>query len=82
MPYSPENSPLPHRAVLWCTHSETELNQWFSSNFRAEVHAYLQSGKFCVVNNTNQPQSTTIYKGNGEAFPLELEANEIKWFQT
>ena len=82
LPYSFENSRLLHRAVLWSANSEQTLHEWFSSNFRAEVHAYLQSGKFCVVNNTNQPQSTTIYKGNGEAFPLELEANEIKWFQT
>ena len=82
LPYSFENSRLLHRAVLWSANSEQALREWFSSNFRAEVHAYLQSGKFCVVNNTNQPQSTTIYKGNGEAFTLELEANEIKWFQT
>ena len=34
--------------ILWSAHGEEELHKWFSSNFNVEVHAFLQSGKYCV----------------------------------
>ena len=37
--------------------------QWFSSNYNVEVHAYVKNGKYCVVNNTYEPQDTTVYTG-------------------
>ena len=46
-----------------------------------EVHAYVESGRFCVVNNTYEPQSTTVFRGDGSGFPLELAANEIRWYE-
>ena len=46
-----------------------------------EVHAYLENGKYCVVNNTYEPQSTTVYVGDGSSFSLDLEANEIRWYE-
>ena len=81
LPYSFENSRLLHRAVLWSAHSEGELNLWLSSNCNVDVHAYVGSGKFCVVNNTYEPQSTTVYRGDGSTIPLELDANEIRWYE-
>lgn len=81
LPYSFENSRLLYRAILWSAHGEEELHKWFSSNYNVEVHAYSQNGKFCVVNNTYEPQETTVYKGNGEHFSLNLAANEILWYE-
>ena len=81
LPYSFENNRLLHRAVLWSSHCENELNSWFSSNYNVEVHAYVKNGKFCVVNNTYEPQSTTVYRGDGSSFPLDLAANEIRWYK-
>ena len=81
LPYSFENSRLLHRAVLWSAHSEAELNRWLSSNCNVDVHAYVRNGKFCVVNNTYWPQSTTVYRGDGSSFPLDLAANEIRWYE-
>ncbi len=81
LPYSFENSRLLHRAVLWTAHSEDQLNLWLSSNCNVDVHAYVKNGKFCVVNNTYEPQSTTVYRGDGSSFPLELAANEIRWYE-
>lgn len=81
LPYSFVNSRILYRAVLWSSRSENQLHQWFSSNYNVDVHAYVKNGKFCVVNNTYVPQSTIVYKGNGESFPLDLEANEIKWYE-
>ena len=79
LPYSFENSRLLYRAILWSAHGEAELHRWFSSNFNAEVHAFLDRGKYCVVNNTYEPQSTTVYTDGGSS-RLELDANEIRWF--
>ncbi len=69
LPYSFENSRILYRAVLWSSHSEGQL-----------VHAYVKNGKFCVVNNTYEPQSTVVYKGDGESFLLDLQAGEIRWY--
>ena len=81
LPYSFENSRLLHRAVLWSAHSEDQLNLWLSSNYNVDVHAYVKNGRFCVVNNTYEPQATTVYRGDGSSFPLDLEANEIRWYE-
>ena len=81
LPYSFENSRLLHRAVLWSSHSEEQLKLWLSSNYNVDVHAYVKNGRFCVVNNTYAPQSTTVYRGDGSSFSLDLEANEIRWYE-
>ncbi len=81
LPYSFENNRLLHRAVLWSSHCENQLNSWFSSNYNVEVHAYVKNGKFCVVNNTYEPQSTTVYRGDGSRFHLDLDSNEIRWYK-
>ncbi len=81
LPYSFENSRLLHRAVLWSARSEDQLNLWLSSNYNVDVHAYVKNGKFCVVNNTYEPQSTTVFRGDGSSFQLDLAANEIRWYE-
>ena len=43
-----------------------------------EVHAYVKNGKYCVVNNTYEPQKTVVYRGDGSSFTLHMKANEIK----
>lgn len=81
LPYSFENSRVLYRSIIWSSHDEDNLYRWFSSNFNVEVHAYVKNGKYCVVNNTYEPQHTTIYKGDGSGFELDLEANEIVWYE-
>lgn len=81
LPYSFENSRLLYRAILWSANSDHELNRWFSENYNVEVHAYVKNGKYCVVNNTYEPQETIVYHGDGSSFSLKLEANEIKWYE-
>ena len=80
LPYSFENSRILYRSILWSTHGESLLHQWFSTNFNVEVHAYVKNAKFCVVNNTYESQNTVIYRGDGSSFALKIEANEIKWY--
>ena len=81
VPYSFANSRTLYRAILWSAHSEEELHTWFSSNYNVEVHAYVKNGKYCVVNNTYEPQDTTVYTTDGNSFALHLDANEIRWYE-
>lgn len=81
LPYSFENSRILYRSILWSVHDEENLHKWYSSNFNVEVHAYVKNGKYCVVNNTYEPQTTTVYRGDGSSFELSMESNEIKWYE-
>ena len=81
LPYSFENSRILYRSIIWSAHDEENLCRWFSSNFNVEVHAYVKNGKYCVVNNTYEPQSTTVYRGDGSSFNVDLKANEIIWYE-
>ena len=81
LPYSFKNSRVLYRAVLWAAYAEDELNRWYSANYNVEVHAYVKNGKYCVVNNTYEPQDTVVYRGDGTSFDLHMDANEIKWYE-
>lgn len=81
LPYSFENSRVLYRSILWSAHDEDDLFKWYSSNYNVEVHAFVRNGKFCVVNNTYEPQKTTVYKGDDTCFELVLEANQILWYE-
>ena len=80
LPYSPHNARLLHRAAMWASHAEEELRRWFSENPAVDVHAYEGSRKYCVVNNSAEAQSTTVYRGDGSSFPLALTPGGIEWF--
>ena len=41
----------------------------------------MKDGKYCVVNNTSEPQHTSVYKRDGTSFELDMDANEIKWYE-
>ena len=81
IPYSFENSRILYRSIIWSAHDEANLHRWFSTNFNVEVHAYVKNGKYCVVNNTYEKQHTTVYKGDGTSFALDMDANEIIWYE-
>lgn len=81
LPYSFANSRLLYRAILWSAGEEENLHKWFSTNYNVEVHAYIKNGKYCVVNNTYEPQFTTVYRGDGSSFDLNLLANQIIWYE-
>ena len=79
LPYSFENSRVLYRAILWAAHGEEILHKWFSTNYNVEVHAFVANGKYCVVNNTYEPQDTVVYTDQ-DSFELHLDANEIRWY--
>ncbi len=81
LPYTFANNRVLYRAILWSCHKEDALQVWFSDNYNVEVHAFPKNNKYCVVNNTYVPQSTTVFRGDGSSFTLELAANEIRWYE-
>lgn len=57
------------------------MKHWYSENYNVDVNVYPSTNSFCVVNNTYEPQTTTIYKGDGSSFEVELAECEIQWFE-
>lgn len=80
LPYSFKNARILLRSILWVSNDEKALQTWYSSNYNVDVHAYVKNGKYCVVNNTYEPQDTRVYTDTAQ-FDLHLEANEIKWYE-
>lgn len=79
LPYSFENTRLFIRALYYAANKETELKRWFSSNTKVEVHAYPKRGKYAIVNNTNERQTTTIYTNTNMTYDINLAPGEIRW---
>ncbi|MCD8333228.1 MAG: 1,3-beta-galactosyl-N-acetylhexosamine phosphorylase, partial [Clostridiales bacterium] len=75
LPYSFENSRILYRSILWSCGDEENLKKWYSENCNVDVHAYVKNGKYCVVNNTYEPQDTTVYRGDGSSYDVHLDAN-------
>lgn len=80
LPFSFENTRLLYRAIFYAAHKENEMKKWYSENYNVDINVYPSTNSYCVVNNTYEPQTTTIYKGNGESFTVDLEANGIRWY--
>jgi len=80
LPYSFENNRVLQRAILWSAHGEDDLKKWFSTNCNVDVHAYPKNKKYCVVNNTDEPQNTTVFTKDGSNFELHMEPNQIIWY--
>lgn len=79
LPYNFLNSRILYRAVLYSCHGEEEVKRWYSTNYNVDVHAYVVNHKYCVVNNTYEPQTSTVYIGDGTSFQVSLAPNEIRW---
>ena len=80
LPYSSENARLLYKSILWCSHKEDMLFNWFSTNPHIEVNVYPDRNTFSVSNNTNRTQNTTIYKERNRRFECHLKPAEICWF--
>ncbi len=79
LPYSLGNARLLHRAILWASYGEADLHRWFSTSPFVEVHTYPDSHRYCVANNTDRPQQTTVFR-DCDSIELNLNAGEIRWF--
>jgi len=76
-----EQNRLLQRAIWYACRRENEMKQkWFSSNIQTEIAGYPETGKYIVINNSYQLQSTVITDGNGNRREVSLQANASQWF--
>ena len=79
--YNAENTRLLYRAMLWCARKESELKKCFSTNINVECNYYPIEGKYALVNNTSESQTTDFYDKNGVMNTYIVPANKIVWIE-
>lgn len=79
LPYSYENTRLLMRAMFYAASKEDRYHIWYSDNLNCEVNAYPESGKYAILNNSNETQTTKFYDGEGNCETITLEPCEILW---
>ncbi len=79
--FGSEQNRLLQRAIWHAAGRENEMaRKWFSSNIETEIAGYPDTGKYIVINNAYDPQTTTITDGNGNERTVSLQANASQWF--
>lgn len=79
LPYSYENTRLLMRAMFYAASKEDRYHIWYADNLNCEVNAYPESGKYAILNNSNEAQTTKFYDGEGNCETITLEPCEILW---
>lgn len=82
LPYSTQNTRILLRSLYYAAHKETEFKKWYADNLYCEVHAYPDSHKYAILNNTNELQTSRIYDGVGNYTNVTLTPGEIRWMVT
>lgn len=81
LPYTLDNARLLYRALLWAAGREADLKRWFSTNPLTDTAYYPKTKAWVVVNHDGQPQTTTVYDGDGRARRVTLKPYESKWLR-
>lgn len=81
LPFDFANARLLYRSLFYAAGCQEDMKRWYSDNYFVEVNVYPSTHSFCVVNNTYEPQTALVYKGDGTSFEVTLEESQIKWFQ-
>ena len=79
LPYSVQNARLLYRAMYFAAHKESDMYRAFSTNPFTECTYYPGSGKYAVVNNSNNEQTTVFYDVDGVSKSLTIPAASILW---
>ena len=79
--FGSEQNRLLQRAIWYAAGQEEQMTKkWFSTNIETEIAGYPETEKYIVINNSCQPQTTTVTDQNGQEKTVSLEANASKWF--
>lgn len=81
LPYSAANARLLERILFWGAHKESDYAAWSCSNPECEVAHWPDKGLFCVINNTDRPQTTEVTRGDGTVETVELAPSGLVWRQ-
>ena len=79
LPYSAANARLLERALFWASHNEGKYAAYSSSNPECEVAVFPDAGQYCVINNTDRPQSTDVALPDGSVEHFDLDQSAIAW---
>lgn len=79
LPYSYSNTRLLMRSLYYAANKQDQFKIWFADNLLCEVHAYPETKKYAILNNSNEEQTTTVYDGKGKGVTYTLKPCEIIW---
>ncbi|MBE5743014.1 MAG: 1,3-beta-galactosyl-N-acetylhexosamine phosphorylase, partial [Clostridiales bacterium] len=79
LPYSPQNARLLLRAMFWSANKENEMKKAYSSNPITDCAYYPESGKYAIINNSNENITTVFYDCEGKEETISIKAGDIVW---
>lgn len=79
LPYSPKNARMLLRALLWAARKENALARIHSSNPNVDCAFYRRAGVFCLANNLDRSQTTTVFGADGAPRGFTLRPYEWRW---
>ncbi|MDD3218540.1 MAG: 1,3-beta-galactosyl-N-acetylhexosamine phosphorylase [Lachnospiraceae bacterium] len=79
LPYSQENTRLLMRSMFYAAKQEENLEKWYADNIFCEVHAYPETGKYAIVNNSSKEQVTKVFDGEGNCEEVVMAPSAILW---
>lgn len=79
LPYSAANARLLERALFYASRNEDRYAAWSSTNPECEVAHFPESRLYCVVNNTDQMQTTRVQRADGTIDDFTLAPSAIAW---
>ena len=79
LPYSAANARLLERILFWASHNEDKYTAYSSTNPECEVAVFPDAGQYCVINNTDRPQSTDVALPDGLIEHFDLDQSAIAW---
>ena len=79
LPYSAANARLLERILFWASHNEDKYTAYSSTNPECEVAVFPDAGQYCVINNTDRPQSTDVALPAGSVEHFDLDQSAIAW---
>lgn len=60
---------------------EENLEKWYADNIFCEVHAYPETGKYAIVNNSSKEQVTKVFDGEGNCEEVVMAPSAILWHE-
>jgi 1,3-beta-galactosyl-N-acetylhexosamine phosphorylase len=64
-----------------CWTAGKDINKAYSTNEATDCNYYPASGKYAIVNNSRETQTTTFYDIDGKASEYTLAPMEILWIE-
>lgn len=81
LPYSAVNARLLERILFYASGRQDRYGDWSCTNPHCEVAYFPQEGVYCVVNNTDLPQETSVRQADGQVRDIVLEPSAMVWQQ-